>query len=204
MAQEITTICDVCSSRGQRTEAEETVVVTVNRRAIEADLCVDCNNDLNNGLTYLFQVGRRPETLQLRIPTTGKRGKPQVGGEFACDVAGCEKSFPTLQGLSMHNTRAHGNGQGATRRHTVNPSTHNGSTPIPQLKANRTDLPDGMTKVEANELIDQGFCPFDIDHGPFKGRMNIGSHLRQAHQASFTSLGLSTAVWSKNLNLEDA
>lgn len=187
--QVINTLCDLCmEQQNQKVEADEAVVITVNRNAIEVDLCQHCRSSLDDYLALFYNVGRRPDTLAIRNPKPKQRRGTE---QFDCEVKGCDRSFDSLQGLSMHNTRTHGNAQGDTRR-------LKGENVI-GLKANRAELPEGMTLEDAQRITDGGGCIFDAHHGPFSGRGNVGSHLRQAHGASLTSLGLSVAPWTRNL-----
>lgn len=176
--QIVSTLCDLCHATGEDEVAIDTVVVAINKKATELDLCQAHIDEINARLEDLFDIGRRPGNLNLTV--SGKAGSKtkDKDGEFGCDR--CTRSFATIQGLSMHRTRSH-----------KLMSTTNDARRKRALKAALDGhLPDDMTREEAEALIDQGMCIFEDSHGPFQGRNNVATHMRKMHGVSITELGL--------------
>jgi len=180
--QVVSTLCDICHDEGEETPAVQTVVIAVNKNAIETDLCQPHIEYVESRLEQYFQVGRRPGNVNI---TTSKGKVAPGGGEFACDH--CTRAFATLQGLRMHQTRSHkilSQTKEAIRKR--------------EAKAAGGALPPGMTSDEADALLDKGVCIYDPDdHGPFPNRSGAGSHLRGTHGVSLSALGLSRPPGSR-------
>jgi hypothetical protein len=174
--QIVSTLCDPCHTVGRDTPAVEAVIVSVNKRATELDVCQEHRDEIDARLEDLFEVGRRPGNINLNVGN-GKASKTKEG-DFACDR--CTRSFPSLQGLSMHRSRTHkvlSTTPEATRKRLVK-------------AALAGELPNGMSHDEASDMLDRGECIFDETHGPFHGRSNVATHIRKMHGVSITDLGL--------------
>lgn len=93
---EIICKCDQCEEVFP--ESEITVVpLTWGKKTVLNDLCAECKLNLQNEVFWaLLKNGRKPDA---------ETGKPVE--IHPCSVAGCDKSFDTKQGLSMHTTLKH-------------------------------------------------------------------------------------------------
>jgi len=174
--QIVSTLCDIHHNQGESIPAIDTVVITINRKGTELDLCQECIDDLETDTATYFEIGRRPGNINL---VTAKGKVAPGGGEYACDR--CTRAFATLQGLRMHQTRAHkvlSQTKEAIRKR--------------EAKAAGGNLPPGMTHEQADAMLDAGKCIYNPDeHGPFSDRSGAGSHIRGIHGVSLSSLGLS-------------
>lgn len=112
MAQKIATICD----RHLETTGEEVPAVSWSvgiaptiagdTRPVDIDLCDECAKDLDDVIAMVTAYGRSTKPRKRR-----HRATSTPDGEVAahvCPVAGCGRSFPKRQGVSMHVTRMHG------------------------------------------------------------------------------------------------
>lgn len=125
--QIVRTVCDIHYEKGELVDSVATTTITIDKRAIVLDLCFDCKAEIETGLTTAFKVGRRPDGA---APASRRRTKEQIAadaasaaatadptpnrghggatyGEYPCNEEGCDRTFNTAQGLSMHKTRGH-------------------------------------------------------------------------------------------------
>lgn len=187
--QVVNTLCDLCHTVGKDVTAVTTMVVAINKKATELDVCSDHSDEIHARLEDVFEVGRRPGNLNLVAPTGNGKPAKNKEGDFACDR--CTRSFPTLQGLSMHRSRTHklmSATKEATRKREVKAAEANGH--VSELPMETAELPEGMDRAKAEAMIDDGWCIYDETHGPFQGRSNVGTHLRKQHGVSISALGL--------------
>jgi hypothetical protein len=174
--QIVSTLCDLCHAIGKDVVAVETVVVAINKKATELDVCQDDLDEINGRVEDLFEIGRRPGSLNLSVGNSSKAKVKE--GEFTCDR--CTRSFQTLQGLSMHRTRTHG----------MMSTTKDAERKRALKAALDGHLPNDMSHEEAEAMMDKGICIFDDSHGPFSSRTNVATHIRKMHGVSITELGL--------------
>lgn len=106
----IEVLCDPCGAEDVRSPGVEWLLEVQGQRRV-VDLCqmhVD-SWGLDALAIDLPKYGRVPEQSQQQ-PTTrvrSHRPDPPTGAGFACPEPGCDRSFGTAQGLTMHRTRSH-------------------------------------------------------------------------------------------------
>lgn len=93
-------VCDLCHHvHGDMTEATVTRTVTVDKRAIELDLCEPDDKALTNALAPFFEVGRRIGRRPAREPREPREAPPVPTDGFECK---CGRTFATQRGLNRH------------------------------------------------------------------------------------------------------
>jgi hypothetical protein len=108
MAQDIVirTLCDVCLDSGEERHDANSYTIGDGPVLLDIDLC---------------EVHAKPLAELVAHARPSERGKPkrkrgtgptaaatESAGAYACDVAGCGRTFENAQGLAMHRYRGHG------------------------------------------------------------------------------------------------
>ena len=110
------TYCDICNGeRGERVDALEdlSIRMVIGNKPMRVDCCTEHKDptwsqisehaipDLENGKSSTWSTAKRARNAPSEVAKQQARS-----GQNACDQ--CERTFDTVQGMTMHKVRAHG------------------------------------------------------------------------------------------------